>query len=158
MVGFQGALSQSLRVRLSVWLAIAIVILAVLGACLSYSLALHEANQLQDSQLKQVASLTTASNLPAIEAGSQGYLPEGQVDLKVITDRGATEIQVDDTGPGIPESERERVFDRFYRVLGTDQSGSGLGLSIVQSIATKVGARIALATAGQTGLRVTVTF
>ena len=68
------------------------------------------------------------------------------------------EIQVDDTGPGIPESERERVFDRFYRVLGTDQSGSGLGLSIVQSIARKVGARITLATAGQTGLRVTVTF
>ncbi|SOE92042.1 two-component system, OmpR family, sensor kinase [Burkholderia sp. D7] len=438
MVGFQGALSQSLRVRLSVWLAIAIVILAVLGACLSYSLALHEANQLQDSQLKQVASLITASNLPAMEIGSQQYIPDseprakivvktltaeqdpfsvprsipdglhtistgderwrllvrplnsttrivvaqetadrteiarnnalatlipfavlvpvllaivaflmrrtfrpliqlsaeldersehdisalgypfkgnipaeilpfvkaidglllrvsesaalqrrfvadaahelrspltalslqaerlsasempqqarerldtlrgglartralqeqlltlarvqdggdqfsaktsirkvfrqviedllplaeqkgvdlgvegdhdafvsvgetdlvtlvknlvdnairytptgGQVDLKVITDRGATEIQVDDTGPGIPESERERVFDRFYRVLGTDQSGSGLGLSIVQSIATKVGARIALATAGQTGLRVTVTF
>jgi two-component system OmpR family sensor kinase len=87
------------------------------------------------------------------------YTPTGgQVDLKVITDRGATEIQVADRGPGIPESERERVFDRFYRVLGTDQSGSGLGLSIVQSIATKVGAKIALATAGQTGLRVTVTF
>jgi two-component system OmpR family sensor kinase len=87
------------------------------------------------------------------------YTPTGgQVDLKVLTDRGATEIQVGDTRPGIPESERGRVFDRFYRVLGTGQSGSGPGLSIVQSIATKVGTRIALATAGQTGLRVTVTF
>jgi len=42
----------------------------------------------------------------------------------------------------------ERVFDRFYRVIGTYQSGSGLGVSIVRSIATKAGARIALATAG----------
>ncbi|OXC74223.1 Sensory histidine kinase QseC [Caballeronia sordidicola] len=46
------------------------------------------------------------------------YTPSGgQVDLMVITDRGATAIQVEDTGPGIPESERGRVFDRFYRVL-----------------------------------------
>ncbi len=87
------------------------------------------------------------------------YTPSGgRVDLGIITDRGIPQIQVDDTGPGIPERERERVFDRFYRVLGTEQSGSGLGLSIVQSIATKVGAKIMLATAGQTGLRVTVTF
>jgi two-component system sensor histidine kinase TctE len=44
-------------------------------------------------------------------------------------------LVVDDNGPGIPAEERERVFERFYRTLGTSVSGSGLGLSIVQEIA-----------------------
>jgi two-component system OmpR family sensor kinase len=54
------------------------------------------------------------------------------------------------------------VFDRFYRVLGTGQSGSGLGLSIVQTIATRIGVRITLDDAtwsdGRGGLRVTLIF
>ena len=44
-------------------------------------------------------------------------------------------LQVEDTGPGIPEAERELVFQPFYRALGTDVDGSGLGLAIVQEIA-----------------------
>lgn len=43
-------------------------------------------------------------------------------------------IKVEDNGPGIPTELRERVFERFYRQLGTNTSGSGLGLSIVQQI------------------------
>lgn len=43
-------------------------------------------------------------------------------------------IQVTDNGPGIPKELRNRVFERFYRVLGTQASGSGLGLAIVQQI------------------------
>jgi two-component system, OmpR family, sensor histidine kinase TctE len=42
---------------------------------------------------------------------------------------------VEDNGPGIPENEREHVFERFYRTLGTSVHGSGLGLAIVQEIA-----------------------
>jgi two-component system sensor histidine kinase TctE len=43
-------------------------------------------------------------------------------------------MEVEDTGPGIPEGERQRVFDRFYRILGTNVDGSGLGLAIVREI------------------------
>jgi two-component system OmpR family sensor kinase/two-component system sensor histidine kinase QseC len=40
-------------------------------------------------------------------------------------------LRVDDAGPGIPEAERQRVFDRFYRRAEGGESGSGLGLAIV---------------------------
>jgi two-component system sensor histidine kinase TctE len=53
---------------------------------------------------------------------------------------------IEDNGPGIPEAERERVFERFYRSLGTGVSGSGLGLSIVREIAEMHGAAIRLDT------------
>jgi two-component system, OmpR family, sensor histidine kinase TctE len=44
-------------------------------------------------------------------------------------------LQVEDSGPGIPEGERELVFQPFYRALGTNVDGSGLGLPIVLEIA-----------------------
>lgn len=44
-------------------------------------------------------------------------------------------LSVDDSGVGIPENERERVFERFYRLPGSESSGSGLGLAIVRQIA-----------------------
>ena len=87
--------------------------------------------------------------------------PNGQIDLSVNTRDGRVIVQIDDTGPGIPEAERERVFDPFYRVLGNDQVGSGLGLSIVQTIAERLGATVRLDYANpqtQTGLRVSVSF
>jgi two-component system sensor histidine kinase TctE len=46
-------------------------------------------------------------------------------------------LQVEDTGPGIPEAERELVMQPFYRILGSNTDGSGLGLAIVQEIAQK---------------------
>jgi two-component system sensor histidine kinase TctE len=51
-------------------------------------------------------------------------------------------LQVEDSGPGIPESERELVLQPFYRALGTDVDGSGLGLPIVLEIASQHGAEI----------------
>jgi two-component system sensor histidine kinase TctE len=53
-------------------------------------------------------------------------------------------LTVTDSGPGIPPAERERVFERFYRVAGSDGEGSGLGLSIVQEIARACGATVSL--------------
>ena len=71
-------------------------------------------------------------------------------------------LQVEDTGPGIPVSERELVFQPFYRTLGTNVDGSGLGLPIVLEIARQHGASIELADArpGQVppGTCVTVRF
>ena len=56
-------------------------------------------------------------------------------------------MQVEDTGPGIPEGEREQVFQPFYRALGTDVDGSGLGLAIVKEIADKHAATVTIADA-----------
>jgi two-component system sensor histidine kinase QseC len=68
-------------------------------------------------------------------------------------------LSITDSGPGIPVSERERVFDRFHRLAGQDTEGSGLGLSIVTRIAERHRARVELGEGDQgTGLRVTVTF
>jgi two-component system sensor histidine kinase TctE len=72
---------------------------------------------------------------------------------------GTVSLSVIDTGPGIPLAERDKVFHRFYRILGHAQvEGSGLGLAIVREIAQAHAAQVALADGpeGQ-GLCVTVT-
>jgi len=51
---------------------------------------------------------------------------------------------VKDNGPGIPDELHERIFDRFFRVLGSNVQGSGLGLSIVTQIANLHSAEIKL--------------
>jgi two-component system, OmpR family, sensor kinase len=51
---------------------------------------------------------------------------------------------VEDSGPGIPEADRERAFDRFYRAAGAGAEGSGLGLAIVRTIAQRHGATVRL--------------
>ncbi|QBQ96733.1 sensor histidine kinase [Paraburkholderia pallida] len=53
-------------------------------------------------------------------------------------------LEVEDTGIGIPAAERERVLERFYRILGRDGEGSGLGLAIVREIATMHGGTLAI--------------
>ena len=53
-------------------------------------------------------------------------------------------FSVEDNGPGIPPAERQRVFERFYRVHDKDSDGCGLGLAIVREFATRLGAQIAL--------------
>jgi two-component system OmpR family sensor kinase len=87
------------------------------------------------------------------------YTPSGgKVDVEVYEREGARVLAVSDTGPGIPPAERERVFDRFYRVPGNRTPGTGLGLAIVRSIAQTHGARIELLDNPGGGLRVVVTF
>jgi two-component system OmpR family sensor kinase len=88
------------------------------------------------------------------------YIPRGsRVDVLVRQATGgrAVELVVSDNGPGIPAAERERVFDRFYRLPDAPSGGSGLGLAIVAEIAQSHGARVSLEDAGP-GLRVRVTF
>jgi len=73
------------------------------------------------------------------------YTPAGgAVDVDVGLEQGAAYIAVSDSGPGIPEEERDRVFDRFYRVPGSGELGSGLGLAIVHEIAGRHAARVTL--------------
>ncbi|MGJ7916382.1 sensor histidine kinase [Massilia sp. LXY-6] len=68
--------------------------------------------------------------------------PGGSVTVRVRGDAGLALLEVEDTGPGIAPGERPRVFERFYRILGSSASGSGLGLAIVREIARQHGAEI----------------
>jgi signal transduction histidine kinase len=74
---------------------------------------------------------------------------------------GEAKVLIDDDGPGIPEHAREPVFDPFFRLdpsRSRSTGGSGLGLAIVKQIADAHGARIALGTSAEGGLRATVAF
>jgi two-component system, OmpR family, sensor histidine kinase TctE len=83
----------------------------------------------------------------------------GQVTVTVIGQDGTVTLSVADNGPGIPESERTRVFERFYRVLGSGREGAGLGLAIVREIADRHGAKVQLSAGPDArGTRLTVVF
>ena len=77
----------------------------------------------------------------------------GRVDLSLSADAGAALVVVEDDGPGIPEAERERVFDRFYRAEAQAQQagGSGLGLAIAQRVAQAHGGSLKLGDSAQLG-------
>ncbi|WP_454693868.1 ATP-binding protein [Achromobacter aegrifaciens] len=88
------------------------------------------------------------------------YTPTGKR-VRLHLEQAAHEaaLLIDDEGPGVAPDERERVFDRFYRVEGNAQHGSGLGLAIARSIADQHGATIELQdTPSGEGLRVKVAF
>jgi two-component system, OmpR family, sensor histidine kinase TctE len=70
----------------------------------------------------------------------------GMITVRVLADLTARtlSIQVEDSGPGIPVAERELVFEPFYRALGTEADGSGLGLPIVREIARQHGAEVTI--------------
>jgi two-component system sensor histidine kinase QseC len=88
------------------------------------------------------------------------YSPKGgSVQIVIEPDNKFIVLKVIDSGPGIPKELRKRVFERFYRIIGTEPSGSGLGLSIVQQIAQIHKAKIRLVTpkSGK-GLEVRVIF
>ena len=71
------------------------------------------------------------------------YTPAGgSVTVRVRAAAGRALLEVEDTGPGIAPAEREQVFQRFYRILGSNVEGSGLGLAIVREIAQQHGAEV----------------
>jgi two-component system OmpR family sensor kinase len=91
------------------------------------------------------------------------YTPEGgRVDI--VLERppqgGGVVLAVEDSGPGIPEADHERVFDRFHRGAGEQEvPGSGLGLAIVAAVARRHGAQLRLGRSIRLGgLRVEVRF
>jgi two-component system, OmpR family, sensor kinase len=80
------------------------------------------------------------------------YSPaNGRVDVSILERNARPLITVSDAGPGIPLADRERVFDRFYRVSDAETEGSGLGLAIAREIATRHGASIELRVPGALG-------
>jgi len=87
------------------------------------------------------------------------YTPSGgSIDVETYEEDSAIVLEVADSGPGIALDERERVFDRFYRVPGSPGIGSGLGLAIVKRIAQSHSATVLLDERAGGGLRVRVRF
>ncbi len=88
------------------------------------------------------------------------YTPEGgRVTVRVRQQGEQIMLEVEDDGPGIPESERNKVFERFYRIPGGGPEGCGLGLAIVREIAQGHQAAVDIhAGADGRGVRLTVTF
>ncbi|SCB61082.1 two-component system, OmpR family, sensor histidine kinase TctE [Rhizobium aethiopicum] len=81
---------------------------------------------------------------------------DGRVTVAVGQENGNAVVTVWDNGPGIPEGEREQVFERFYRIMGTESEGSGLGLAIVREVVEGAGGSVSLSDADGGGLVVTV--
>ncbi|HEY8099132.1 MAG TPA: sensor histidine kinase [Burkholderiaceae bacterium] len=85
--------------------------------------------------------------------------PNGVVTAKVEHRIEGITLSIEDNGPGIPEEERGKVFERFYRLHHEQSDGCGLGLAIVREIAVASAAAIDLSSPKEgTGLIVTVTF
>lgn len=85
------------------------------------------------------------------------YCPaNGRVTVAVHKSESMAVLTVEDNGPGIPPAEREHVFERFYRVIGTESEGSGLGLSIVREVVDSSGGSVSLSDPPGGGLLVTV--
>ena len=120
-------------------------------------------------QRDQVLELQVAPDLPLLRGNADmlsmlvGNLVDnairytqrgGHIGVDVRRESDGLLVEVKDNGPGIPEAQRERVFDRFYRIAGQHKPGTGLGLAICQRIAELHDARIKLA-AGPSGIGVT---
>ena len=88
------------------------------------------------------------------------YTPQGgHITVSVGATTHGPVLSVEDNGPGIDPQHRERVFERFYRVLGSGQSGSGIGLSIVAEVAKRHHAALRLdAGSGGRGTKISVRF
>jgi two-component system sensor histidine kinase TctE len=88
------------------------------------------------------------------------YTPAGgHVTVRCAGAQSEPYLEVEDDGPGIPESERQRVRQRFYRLPGSTGHGCGLGLAIVEEIARLHGADVTIDTGAQgRGTRIRVQF
>ena len=83
----------------------------------------------------------------------------GRIEIRVIPKPNTIVIRVEDSAPGVPEEELDKLFDRFYRVESSrnrDQGGSGLGLAICRGIVEAHGGQIAASPSPLGGLRVEI--
>jgi signal transduction histidine kinase len=92
-----------------------------------------------------------------VDNGVRYSPPRGSVRVRCRSTAEGALLEVTDTGPGIALSDRERVFDRFYR-RAAQETGTGLGLAIVKAVAERHGARVLLDEAPGGGLHVSVNF
>jgi signal transduction histidine kinase len=87
------------------------------------------------------------------------YTPEhGTIAIATTLQQGQLELQVDDSGPGIAQQDRQRVFERYSRLHQSNVEGIGLGLFIVQQAVHLHCGEITLLDSPYGGLRVQVSF
>ena len=86
------------------------------------------------------------------------YAPvESAIEVSATTDNGRFALEVSDRGPGVPEHDLKRVFDKFYRIpIPEGAGGTGLGLSICKGIAEAHGGRISAENRTGGGLRIVI--
>jgi signal transduction histidine kinase len=123
----------------------------------------------ESGRARRVPVEMSVSATPARAAGSPDALRRALSHLvdnaarhartRVAVTIGPGRLVVDDDGPGIPEADRERVFERFTRLddaRARDQGGAGLGLAVVRSIATRHGGTVRVEASPLGGARVVV--
>ncbi|HLW23696.1 MAG TPA: ATP-binding protein, partial [Steroidobacteraceae bacterium] len=130
-------------------LRIVLAIHAPLAASKSIALELLAPADTVALRGQEEALQTLVSNL--IENAIKYTSPSGRVRIRWQHAPGATTLEIEDSGPGIPPEERERVFDRFYRRPGELAAGNGLGLAIAREIAEHHGATISLEVSDELG-------
>ena len=84
--------------------------------------------------------------------------PRGAVAVSVGADGNRVRLDVEDSGPGIPEDERSKMFDRFHRATGQDGYGSGLGLAIADAVVRYSHGRWEVDTSSLGGARMAVSW
>lgn len=107
----------------------------------------------------EVGVTDLAVALDNILSNAVAYTETGSVTIRVLTDADGVIIEVEDTGIGIPSSEVERVFERFYRVdraRSRTSGGTGLGLALVRNIAERAGGSATIASTPGEGTTVTL--
>lgn len=136
----------------------AVSVLSVYRRVLEDIMPLAEAKEIDvgvegtDDALVQASELDLVAIVKNLLDNAIRYTPRGgKVDLSVRSTPTHVVLRVIDNGPGIAPEERARVFDPFYRTLGSNEVGSGLGLSIVKAIAERLGAEVRLEFADETG-------
>ena len=72
------------------------------------------------------------------------YCPKGSTVTIELISVQPFKLKVSDNGPGIADKDKERIFDPFYRVLGTGVTGTGLGMAIVKKLAERNNLRLTL--------------
>jgi PAS domain S-box-containing protein len=112
---------------------------------------------LEETGLVRVDPARVEQAVLALVDNAIKYGPEGQrITLRSSSSEGELRVEVGDRGPGIPETELPHVFERFYRLDGVEEPGSGLGLSIAQTIAEAHGGRIEADSQPGEGTRMTL--
>ena len=140
-----------------------------LAALVQAAVQVHAARALEAGlalQAEAAQPLTVEGDRVALETlldnlvdNALRYTRTGRVVVRARREGHGAVLEVEDTGPGIPAGERQRVFDRFYRGDAAPTGGTGLGLAIVKRIAERHGATVELLYgAGGKGLLAKVSF
>ncbi len=144
-------------------------VVAVAQSCVADNYAMFAAKQQQislngDSAILDGDRFTLETLFRNLLGNANKYTPEdGQIEITIDTDSRHVRVRIEDSGPGIPETLYQRVFDRFYRLDDAQDDtaieGCGLGLSIVQHIVQLYDARLELSRSKfASGLAITIRF